>query len=233
MELFQLNSSHFNQPVMVKAKIIREEEDGDQVRHNFFTEENLCSLKFPTGDEFFTFLQSNAYSEGFKLVSEHSHDDTFIFIKCYQHNTKSPAYEKCNFKINLQAHNFNQPSQYYSVSSCKCLQHSHTLDPFLFVHLILSDETVDTIKSLSECNVDTIKIAEYIEKVKGISMTTAQIRYILKKKREEEIQTETEILEKKMNDEEGLAFVKPPNEINNVSYRRAIATFRNTIFNIK
>ena len=103
----------------------------------------------------------------------------------------------------------------------------------MFVHLILSDETVDTIKSLSECNVDTIKIAEYIEKVKGISMTTAQIRYILKKKREEEIQTETEILEKKMNDEEGLAFVKPPNEINNVSYRRAIATFRNTIFNIK
>ncbi|KAK8845037.1 hypothetical protein M9Y10_021213 [Tritrichomonas musculus] len=144
MELFQLNSSHFNQQVMVKAKIIRvtqsnenmlismqslkkkrnlpsflggimlyeldnddlmqgikfisgkyifkkksknrvflpymeiekimpfynnddnsddddgeeeEEEDGDQVHHNFFTEENLCSFKFPTGDEFFTFLQ--------------------------------------------------------------------------------------------------------------------------------------------------------------------------------
>ncbi|KAK8871577.1 hypothetical protein M9Y10_007310 [Tritrichomonas musculus] len=90
-----------------------EEEDGDQVHYNFFTEENLCSLKFPTGDEFFTFLQSNAYSEGFKLVSEHSHNDTFIYIKCYQHNTKSPAYEKCNFKINLQAHNFNSNIKQY------------------------------------------------------------------------------------------------------------------------
>lgn len=73
-----------------------------------------------------------------------------------------------------------------------CLEHTHPCDKFLFCHLILTNETITTIKCLSECNIDNNKIAEYIEKVKGIFMTMSQIRYILNQEKKQELISETE-----------------------------------------
>lgn len=192
---------------------------------NYFTYENLHDIKFKTGDEFVDHLQKNVYAQGFKLSCEHSKDSSFVSIRCYQYISKSPAYENCPFKLNLQAHSYKEPNQYYQLTNTMCLQHSHPVDKFLFCHLILNDKTIAIIKSLSECNIDNIKIAEYIEKVKGIYMTTSQIRYILHQKKQNEIQSETEELDKKMKDENGLSIIKPPDQICGNFYRRAIATF--------
>lgn len=210
------------------------EEEEHEKLNNFFTKENLSDLRFNTGEEFFQYLQFNAYACGFKLSTRQAHNDSFIALRCYYHKSNSQIYDNCNFKINLQAHNYNRPNQYYEVSKIDSLEHTHPLDPFLFCHLILNEETKKTIKSLSDCNVDNVKIADYIEKTTSISMTTAQIRHIINSQRQKEIKAETEYLEKKMSDEEGISYVMKPIEIGNTIYRRAIATFsKNELVNLQ
>ena len=175
----------------------------EEENKNFFTYENLHDLKFNNGEEFVNCLQKNAYAQGFKLSCKHSKDSAYISIKCYQYNSKNPAYENCPFRLNLQAHSYKQPNQQYEITDSMCLQHSHPCDKFLFCHLILNEETIAIIKTLSECNIDNIKIAEYIEKTKGVYMTTAQIRYILNQEKQKEIVSETDELDAKMKEDHG------------------------------
>ena len=203
-----------------------EEEEILESHESFFTIENLSELRFSTSDEFIQILERNANIEGFKLSREHSKKDSYISLRCYLYNTASHVNDKCSFQIRLQAHNFKEPNQYYTISKNINLSHTHDLNPNMFCHLCLDNETKKLIKSMHSCFIDTVKISEYINITKGITLTTSQIRSIIKKEAENDFKTETDELIQKMKDEGGIYFL-PQDETNdsNINYRRIIATF--------
>lgn len=112
-------------------------------------------------------------------------------------NKNSP----CNFRINLQSHNFNKSTQYYQIIKSTYLKHTHELSALKCAHLSIDNETKQIIKNMSKVNIDSIKISGFLYQQKALRITTKQVSYLINQDKGKQNEAETEQLISKMESE--------------------------------
>ena len=201
---------------------------------SFFSVKNISSLKYRTGSEIVSELKANALAEGFKLTSVHKISDSYICLKCSKYKKAFP----CKFYIHIQEHNHNSPNQFYQPTKNMCLEHNHPLNALSYAHELIDEKTKQIIKSMSEVNIDSTKISEFLYKEKSIKLTSKQVTYLIRKDKNKQIECETNELIKKIVNEKGLYKIFPEefeseeeeslplSDLHEqIHYRRAIASF--------